>query len=491
MRGREIPRTLQSINLNMKTIQIPLMLMLLLCVAAACSSKEDSPEFPMPVVADVSVLPEVDDAAAVKEITLTFSEDIEVMNPGHSLLVNTTTNSRTPLTAGTVDANRWTFSAALDFDSEYELKLAGTSVKGKASGKFVAAWTYRFSTKAYEAPGVNPSDIQPLVNSNATPMAKKVHEFLKSQYGSKSLSGAMANVNNNNDFADWIFKVSGKYPAITFYDLIHIQESGQNWINYMNIDPAKSQWEANGLVGYGWHWRVPAKEGDKESSFEANNVFDIDAALTPGTWQNKVVEADVKKVADVLKKLQDNNIAILWRPLHEAAGDYKWGAWFWWGAQGLEKTKKLWIWLYDKLTNEYKLNNLIWVWTVQLYREGKLTGLADLQGAYPGDQYVDIVGPDVYNPTHEPSPEFFNAVQALVGGRKIVAMPECGMLPDIAKSFQQGAPWSYVMLWYTYDQHKKGEGATDEFGNLPSDIKAWMNDPYTLTRDQMPNLRAN
>ena len=150
--------------------------------------------------------------------------------------------------------------------------------------------------------------------------------------------------------------------------------------------------------------------------------------------------------------------------------------------------KRLWIWLYDKLTNQYGLNNLIWVWTVQLYREGKMAPMADLQAAYPGDEYVDIVGPDVYNNTHDASPEFFNAVYTLVGGHKIVAMPECGMLPDPSASINDGAPWSYVMLWYTYDQHKKGE-VKDDFGNTPAYLKEWMSSPYIITRDQMPDLK--
>lgn len=473
----------------MKLKSFRLLLMLLAIVAASCSSSEDSPAKQPPLVQNISIGATIENAAEVAEITLTFSEDIVVVNPGHSYLLNTDSNSRTPLAEGKTEGNKWTFPVALAYDSNYELYITGTTVKGKTSGEFALPVTYRFSTKPFAPAETDASKIVPLINPNATATAKKVHDFLKSQYGKKSLSGVMANVNNNNDIADWVFKVAGKYPAITFYDLIHIQESGQNWINYLDITPAKTQWEANGLVGYGWHWRVPAKEGDKETSFEANNVFDIDAALTPGTWQNKVVEADVKKVAEVLRKLQDNNIAVLWRPLHEAAGDYQWGAWFWWGAQGPEKTKKLWVWLYDKLTNEYGLNNLIWVWTVQLYREGKLTNIVDIQSAYPGDEYVDIVGPDVYNPSHDPSPEFFNAIQALVGGKKIIAMPECGMLPDMSSSFKEGADWSYVMLWYSYEQHKKGEGASDDFGNTPQDVKNWMTSPYTITRDQMPNLR--
>lgn len=464
------------------------------CIGAAslicaCSSiGTDEPKATAPeVTASAPAEGEAVDPGKTEAITLTFSQEITVANPGHSFLTNTATGAKTQLAAGTVSGCRWTIPVTLDYGCSYELTLTGTTVKGKESGLFAGGFKLSFTTTEYVAPPFDSSKVQALINPKATPEAVRVHSFLKEQYGKKMLTGAMANVNNNNDIAEWMQKVSGKYPAMTFYDFIHIQESGQNWIDYSDITPAKTQWANNGLVGYMWHWRVPdTQEG--EAHYEADFTFDIDMALTPGTWQNDYVEKTVKDVAEILKKLQDNNIPVLWRPLHEAAGDYAWGAWFWWGKQGVEKTKRLYIWLHDKLTNEYGLNNLIWVWTVQLYREGKLTQLSDLQSAYPGDEYVDIVGPDVYENTHDYPLDFFNMVNALVGGRKIVALPEAGMLPNPEYSFENANPWSYAMLWYTFDQHKSAD-TKDQFGNTNDYIKQWMASPLVITRDQMPDLK--
>ena len=81
---------------------------------------------------------------------------------------------------------------------------------------------------------------------------------------------------------------------------------------------------------------------------------------------------DIDAIAQQLLILQEADVPILWRPLHEASG-----GWFWWGASGAEAYKQLYILLYDKLTNEYGLNNLIWLWNGQD---------ADW---YPGDEYVD------------------------------------------------------------------------------------------------------
>ena len=69
---------------------------------------------------------------------------------------------------------------------------------------------------------------------------------------------------------------------------------------------------------------------------------------------------------------------ILWRPLHEAAGNvgsFAGGsAWFWWGAgnqQGQTSTNAdvcgqsyiaLWKLMYNYFTQTKGLHNLIWVW---------------------------------------------------------------------------------------------------------------------------------
>ena len=74
----------------------------------------------------------------------------------------------------------------------------------------------------------------------------------------------------------------------------------------------------------------------------------------------------------------------LFRPLHEAEG-----AWFWWGAEGPEPCKKLYRLLYDKLTNEYGLDNIIWEWTGYTYETSAAW--------YPGDDVVDMIGYDKYN----------------------------------------------------------------------------------------------
>ncbi|EJW93791.1 glycosyl hydrolase family 26, partial [gut metagenome] len=180
--------------------------------------------------------------------------------------------------------------------------------------------------------------------------------------------------------------------------------------------------------------------------------FDIKEALKKGTWQNKFIMKDIEEVAGYLKLLQDAGIPVIWRPLHEAAGNYNLygpdGSWFWWGRGGAEPCKQLWKLLYDQLVNVYGLNNLIWVWTVDV-----TPGCEELYDDwYPGDEYVDIVGVDIYEDNTNAKSRQFKALVNLTKGRKLVTISECGNIPSPDKCFDEGNAWSWFMTWCSTDK---------------------------------------
>jgi mannan endo-1,4-beta-mannosidase len=421
-------------------------------------------------------------SASTSSITITYSSSIITNTSAGSVTLNNTSCS------ATASGSTLTVKVALKNATNYTLTVPARYIVGVGTSSFAPAYTVSFKTSG-EAVVANFAE---LTNPSATQQAKNLYKFLVEQNGKKIISGAMANVNNNNDFANWMSNKSGKYPALTCYDFIHLPYSGQNWIDYSDISAAKSQWENNGIVAYMWHWLVPTSEADYQAKNISNYVydkgFDIEAALTDGTWQNECINNDIAKVAGWLKQLQDAGIPVLWRPLHEAAGDYSWGPWFWWGMKGFDMTKRLWIYLHDKLVNEYKLNNLIWVWTVQTSDAGVLASQAKMQAAYPGDEYVDIVGTDIYAETTDSQVEIYDALIELTGGKKLVTLSETGLLQDPDKCISEGANWSYFMLWYTNDIHKSSK-TVDDFGNTVQHISDVMNSSSVITRDQMPSLK--
>jgi len=199
---------------------------------------------------------------------------------------------------------------------------------------------------------------------------------------------------------------------------------------------------------------------------------------------------DIEEVAGYLKLLQDENIPVIWRPLHEAAGNYNLygpnGAWFWWGKGGAEPCKKLWKLLYDQLVNVHGLNNLIWVWTVDVTKGAEDQYL----DWYPGDEYVDIVGFDVYEDNTDAKDRQYEALVNLTKGRKLVTVSECGNIPDPAKCMESGNRWSWFMVWPSADDKGNIILTPDNWKLNTLDYwKQVMDSPYTLSREEMPSLK--
>lgn len=324
-----------------------------------------------------------------------------------------------------------------------------------------------------------------LVTQNPLPQAQKVFDYLVDIYGEKTLSCAIANVNWNTAEADLVYNATGKYPAMNCFDYIHLPYSPANWIDYTNTKVAEDWWNAGGLVAACWHWNVPLSETNtqnhtctpSETTFRAKNIF------VEGSWEQKTADADLEKMADMLLLLQDKGIPVIWRPLHEAAGntyEYNGGtAWFWWGYDGAEVYVKLWRYMFDYFKAK-GVNNLIWVWTTQ-EKDAPF---------YPGDDYVDIIGRDLYGADYNNEKDaaqnasHFSAIQQNYS-HKLITLSECGSVGKISQQWSAGARWSWFMPWYQYD-------ASTLDGHQHADTNWWkdaMSQDFVVTRDQLPSFK--
>jgi len=367
-----------------------------------------------------------------------------------------------------------------DWGTQVSITIPSALVKN-TQGTAAAAVTFSFTTKARTTTAI-PTD--PVTAS--TDAARKLYRYMYGLYGTKMLSSVMANVNWNNERAEKVYVLTGKYPAMNCYDFIHICYSPANWIDYTNIDPVQQWVNAGGLVQLMWHFNVPKSAGSSdvtctpsETSFRASNVF------TDGTWEHTWFYEQMDKVVATVLKLQEAGIAATWRPFHEAAGNAthrpSWGAWFWWGADGADTFKKLWVTMFDYFRQK-GINNLIWVWTTQNYNGNSAEYSQDTDW-YPGDEYVDIVGRDLYGYTAAQNAQEFAEIQAAYPN-KMVALGECGQAGGndpgcISDCWAQGAKWSHFMVWY-----QDGNGSTDTMCG-----DDWWRDAMTnenvITREQV------
>jgi len=339
------------------------------------------------------------------------------------------------------------------------------------------------------------SPTRQLSNPNASENTKRLYNYLCDVYGKHVISGQQEycgshNYNQWNDpdtyikdneaEFEYLLEHTGKQPAIRGMDFLTYNttttwrddapERAIEWVN-----------EYGGIAAVSWHWSVPLEKGSSDAAFyveSANPVFttfSISKALEEGTWENEVLMADIDYIAEQLKKLKDADVPILWRPLHEAEG-----AWFWWGAEGPENCKKLYRLLYDKLTNEYGINNLIWQWT------SSTSPSADEW--YPGDDVVDMVTYDKYNakdglPNLSSIASTFYSLVKSTEGEKIVAMSENDTIPSLENLINDKAAWLYFCPWYM-------NYLTSEQNNPVENLIEMYNSEYCITLDELPDLKT-
>lgn len=264
-----------------------------------------------------------------------------------------------------------------------------------------------------------------LSNPEPSKEAIALYRYLLDVKGKKILSGQMNSPWGIDEF-EYLKTNTGKQPAIKGLDFISDKD------NNGEVQQAIEWWKAGGIPTIMWHWGAP---GIGEGYENSKKEIDIDKCFVDGTIENKAFWKELKAKADLLEKIRDADVPVLWRPFHELNGH-----WFWWGKQGSEKFKKLWITMYNYFVNERKLNNLIWVLCY--------TDNPD-QTWYPGDQYVDIAGADTYNGGDDPHRDMYNKVKDIVRDEAPIAYHECGIPPDPDKCLSQKIIWSWWMEWHT------------------------------------------
>ena len=474
---------------------------------AACQEPVD----PQPQEVEAPKLVSADPADGASDIegttlniNLTFDQNVKCPSYGGVTIDGNATVDKVHAYNATVTVTVSSLAAGQTYTVTVpEGTISGYRENQKPVGKIVCT----FTTKSDVVTTDHELDpVKTLVNPNASQEAMNVYNFLLEQSGKKTLSGVQSSHSHKNDFVDFIYGKTGKHPALAGYDFLFLQfsptPSNWSWVqNYNDISAPKEQWAANGLVNYMWHWNVPDSKADWDNGVNNYNFdgyafycdqtsFDIREAVKEGTWQHDFIMKDIEEVAGYLQLLEDENIPVIWRPLHEAAGNYDLygpnGAWFWWGRHGAEPCKALWMLLYDQLVNVYGLDNLIWVWTVDVTKGAEDQYL----DWYPGNEYVDVIGVDIYESNIDAKNRQYQALVNLTEGKKLVTISECGNIPDPAKCMEAGNAWSWFMVWCT----------TDSSGNLALNTPDWsfntldhwnnvMNSPYVINREDMPSLK--
>jgi mannan endo-1,4-beta-mannosidase len=247
---------------------------------------------------------------------------------------------------------------------------------------------------------------------------------------------------------------------------------------------AKKFDQEGGIVTFCWHWNAPEKYLVNSSDqpwwkgfYTEGTTIDLKKIMDGGDQEGyELLIRDIDAIADQLKILQNADIPILWRPLHEASG-----GWFWWGASGPEAYCKLYQLLYDRLVNYHGIHNLIWVWNGQN------------KEWYPGDAYVDIVGTDIYpgeRVYNSQSGKFNELVDWNGANKKIIAMTENGCMFDPDLAVRDNAMWSYFAVWEGEFLTLNSTFTLSEKYTETDMLKKVYTSDKVITLDELPDLKT-
>ena len=331
------------------------------------------------------------------------------------------------------------------------------------------------------------------VTEGATDGAKKLYNFLATNYGVRTVSGVMTGDVNSENFKELVdvdtFNIrTGKYPALVGFDFLFATgvKASDSWYKsytQMALDAAKDLWNQGGIPAFTWHWKDPSdkidafytKSGnaDEFTDFDFTQGFADPACTANCTWNKesetyKQLVSDIDEIADMFLGLQQAGVAAIFRPLHEASG-----AWFWWGTKGGAAFQALYNLIYDEMVGVKGVKNLVWVWNPEYAKD---------TGWNPGATKYDVISLDIYD-AWDYTTKYTKAFQELTanyGSDKMFAVSENGSIPDISAMAAAKTTWSWWMPWY---QSWSGKYLDQ---TVESVWKANMESPCTISLENMP-----
>ncbi|MGN0228908.1 MAG: glycoside hydrolase family 26 protein [Muribaculaceae bacterium] len=255
--------------------------------------------------------------------------------------------------------------------------------------------------------------------------------------------------------------VCGDYPGMMSWDLGMVEYDSANNLDGVPFDFIRTeiarQNDRGGINTISWHVRNPLTQGD---SWDCSEAGVVKQCVTEGSALNDTLKTWLSRCADFIGSLRDdsgNRIGVIFRPWHEHTG-----SWFWWGYDLCSRQDYIALWqLTRKVFDERGIDNVVWAYSPD---KDHVTDMASYLDRYPGDDYVDIMGGDIYHYGGESGIDTYqqnvknvlsSAAQAAIQHQKLLAFSETGSesLPmpewwtDVLLPQIETYPVCYVVVW--------------------------------------------
>ncbi len=293
--------------------------------------------------------------------------------------------------------------------------------------------------------------------------------------------------------------VVGDYPAVMGFDIGRIELGSEKSLDNVNFDIIRqeiiSQFNRGGVITISWHMYNPLTGGD---SWDVETKGVVTSILPNGENHNKFMSW-LKQGADFFNSLvaeDGTKIPVLFRPWHEHTG-----SWFWWGKDNCttEEYKQLWLLTYNYFQDQ-GVNNLLFAYSPDSQGPGEI-----YMERYPGDEYVDLLGLDIYHRDNEEGIETYqNTLDTILSfltvegekRNKPIAVTETGLeaIPianwwtHVLLSSLEKYPVTYVVVWRNARDRPDHYYAPYPGQESAEDFVKFYNSPKTLFVKDIPNL---
>lgn len=255
-----------------------------------------------------------------------------------------------------------------------------------------------------------------------------------------------------------VLLITGDYPAVMGFDLGKLELGSKENLDGVPFERMRSEIMAQhargGIVTLSWHpWNPVTGENAWDPKGDA-----VKAVLEGGEQAGKM-QGWLSKVADFINSLQTadgKKVPVIFRLWHEMNG-----GWFWWGANSCTPAEYNALFMMTvKSLQKAGCDNVVWAWSPNLSDNKTIEAFME---RYPGNDYVDLMGVDIYEFDDSDTNYQTNlketldiVVQAARQQRKLAALTETGCR-GISKKRDwftktlfpvlQSYPLSYVLFW--------------------------------------------
>ncbi|MEP6746398.1 MAG: glycosyl hydrolase [Bacteroidota bacterium] len=193
-------------------------------------------------------------------------------------------------------------------------------------------------------------------------------------------------VDGNSD----VKEVTGDYPAVYGWELGHLELDSAMNLDNVPFNTMKKfigdGYKRGGVITISWHF-INALTGKSAWDATPGTV----AAILPGGAKHDLYKSWLNKLATFmldLKGEKGEHIPVIFRPFHELNG-----SWFWWGKNLCtpDEIKQLYRFTESYLRDIKQVHNLLYA-----FNTDRFNGEEEYLERFPGDDFVDIIGFDIY-----------------------------------------------------------------------------------------------